>query len=105
MAKKATKKTAQRREEITAPEGFEELARAWWDAVNEIHELLLRGESGLDLVGAAYATELKARWEYARALHVRGYQVPEYLAERAIVAPPWPLPEPPALAGKYTEAA
>ncbi|SRR6266540_1208933 len=103
MSEKTEEKLA--REELQVVPGFEELAPAWWAAVGEIHELLLTEDAGIEAITQAYAKELKARWEYAKTLHERGYQVPEYLAERAAVAPLWPMPETPAPVAELADAA
>ena len=84
--------------------GFEELASTWWCAVAKVHEALL-SEAELQAVCEAFDTELRARWEYARTLHQEGYEVPEYLTERALVAPLWPLPPLPELAADLAHAA
>lgn len=74
--------------------GFEELTHAWWSAVLRVHQVLLE-DADIETVGGAFNAELYARWEYARTLHERGFQVPDYLAEKAPVAPLWPQPQPP----------
>lgn len=93
------------REAPQALPGFEEITSAWWDAVVDVHEVLLREDADLETVSNAFSTELRARWEYARTLHERGYLVPDYLAERVAVAPLWPLPETPDAAGDIAQAA
>jgi hypothetical protein len=85
--------------------GFEEVATVWWDAVVDVHEVLLSDDAGIDRVSGAFNRELRARWDYARTLHSRGYLVPDYLAERVPVAPLWPLPELPAPARSVARAA
>ena len=92
-------------DEFPVVPGLEAPALEWWTAVHQVHELLLRGGGNLDEVSAVYANELRARWEYAKALHENGYQVPDYLAERATVAPVWPLPHPPVRARRVPRAA
>ncbi|MGH3739703.1 MAG: hypothetical protein ACRDT6_29500 [Micromonosporaceae bacterium] len=87
----------------TAP-SFEELAQTWWTAVAGVHQVLME-EADIDSVGAAFGDELRARWEYAKTLHERGYQVPDYLAERATVAPLWPQPQPPVHRSQLVKAA
>ncbi|MGH3731024.1 MAG: hypothetical protein ACRDTU_20065, partial [Micromonosporaceae bacterium] len=85
--------------------GFEEVTTAWWDAVIDVHEVLLSDDAGLDRVSGAFNRELRARWDYARTLHEYGYLVPDYLAERAPIAPLWPLPDMPAVARHIVRAA
>jgi hypothetical protein len=85
--------------------GFENVAPAWWAAVARVYDALLDDDAGLDTVSTAFHDELVARFQYAKALHERGYRVPDYLAERAPISPLWPLPETPALARRATRAA
>jgi hypothetical protein len=92
-------------EELRIVPGFEELAPAWWAAVAEVHQVLLTEDAGIDAINQAYAKELLARWEYAKTLHERGYQVPDYLTEKAAVSPLWPTPELPAPVAAVAEAA
>lgn len=123
MSGKAAGKTAERATSQDSPEttakdaqkldpeplvvlaGFEQVAPAWWAAVNRVYDVLLDEKSNLEVVSTAFHEELVARFHYAKALHERGYQVPEYLAERAPVSPQWPLPEVPKLARGATRAA
>ncbi|MGH3664272.1 MAG: hypothetical protein ACRDTQ_20765 [Micromonosporaceae bacterium] len=93
------------REVLQVLPGFEKLASAWWDAVTKVHQTLLLSEAELEIVCAVFAEELQARWEYAKALHEGGFQVPDYLAERAPIAPLWPLPALPIDADRLTYAA
>ncbi len=85
--------------------GFEQVAPAWWAAVNRVYDALLDENSDLETVSTAFHEELVARFHYAKALHERGYQVPEYLAERSPISPQWPLPELPKQASRVTRAA
>jgi len=85
--------------------GFERVAPAWWAAVNRVYDALLDENSDLETVSTAFHEELVARFHYAKALHERGYQVPDYLAERSPISPQWPLPEVPKQARRATRAA
>ncbi|MGH3713371.1 MAG: hypothetical protein ACRDT4_07930 [Micromonosporaceae bacterium] len=91
-------------EPLRAAPGLEGPANTWWAAVHGVHRVLLE-EADIETVGDAFRAELIARWEYALALHEGGFQVPDYLAERAAVAPLWPLPQQPASLGELTKAA
>lgn len=85
--------------------GFEQVAPAWWAAVSQVYDALLDENSDLETVSTAFHEELVTRFHYAKALHERGYQVPDYLAERSPISPQWPLPEVPKLARRATRAA
>lgn len=91
-------------EPVPVVAGFEELTNAWWAAVLGVHQVLLE-DADIESVTTAFNAELRARWEYARTLHERGYQVPDYLAERAPVAPLWPKPQPPLHLSQLAKAA
>jgi len=85
--------------------GFEKVAPEWWAAVAGVYDALLDDDADLNTVSTAFHEELMARFHYAKALHERGYRVPDYLAERAPISPLWPLPEVPILAHRATRAA